>query len=289
MGSKIGLVLGGGGSRGLAHIGVLQVLARENIGFDFIVGTSMGGIVGALYSRGFSLEHIGERLNELGGGSIFGWRLFSARARQRMVRDTLAEVFDGLTFEDLHIPLTVMAVDMKHGQEIALDSGPLIPALLASSAVPAIFPPVELDGLQLVDGGVIDSLATHVAYRLRADLIIGVDVYPSLEPDDLWQDPLSDIMGFPSPFGLFRNDMPSMLAATWRAVRVMTWHLHQERLERHPPHILMRPSIREYSSLDFRDVQGPILAGANEAERHLAEIKAVVEDMRSASIEMESE
>ncbi len=274
---KVGLVLGGGGSRGLAHIGVLQVLVREGIPIDFIVGTSMGGIVGALYASGMSPDEISDGLSQLGNSSLFVRRLFSARARQSVVRDYLKDVLAGKTFDDLRIPLAVMAVDMRHGQEIVLDKGLLLPAVLASSAVPAVFPPVEIEGRQLADGGVIDSLATYVAFERGADVVIGVDVYPPLEVGDPWVDPISDVMGFPSPFSFFSlNDMPSMLAAIWRSVRVMTWHLHEKRLEDHPPHILMRPAVDGYGSLDFRDIRGPLIAGVVEAERHLPALRALM-------------
>lgn len=279
---KIGLVLGGGGSRGLAHVGILEVLEREGIAVDFIVGTSMGGIVGALYAYGFHPSIIAKHMKQLGGSSLFVTRIFSARARQNLVRDYLAEAFEDKTFDDLKIPLTVMAVDMQHGREVELKSGPLIPSLLATSAVPAVFPPVELDGMQLADGGVIDSLATHVAYAQGADVVIGVDVYARLETEDFWNDPLSDIMGFASPFNFLNiNSMPSMLAAVWRSVRVMTWHLHQTRIEHDPPHVLMRPEVDHYGSLDFRDVEGPVMAGVVEAERHLARIKALIQEQES--------
>lgn len=281
MAFKIGLVLGGGGSRGLAHIGVLQVLVREKIPIDFIVGTSMGALVGALFAYGMEAERIGEQITQIGGGSVFGRRLFSARARQKIVRDALAEAFEGKTFAHLKIPLTVMAVDMHHGREVRLNHGPLIPALLASSAVPAVFPPVEINGMKLADGGVIDSLATHVAFEQGADFVIGVDVYPPLETEAPWQDPLSDIMGFPSPFSLFNNNEPSMAAAMWRATRIMTAHLHRQRLEKHPPNILLTPAVMDYGSLDFRDTQGPILAGVVETERHLHSLHELLDKIEA--------
>lgn len=277
MSPKVGLVLGGGGSRGLAHVGVLEVFEREGIPIDFIIGTSMGGIVGALFAYGLHPSTIAKRMKQLGGSSLFVTRIFSARARQNLVRDYLAEAFEGKTFDDLKIPLTLMAVDMQHGREVELNTGPIIPALLATSAVPAVFPPVEIEGMQLADGGVIDSLATHVAFAQGADVVIGVDVYSRLETEDFWNDPLSDIMGFASPFNFLNmGSMPSMLAAVWRSVRVMTWHLHQNRIENDPPHILMRPAVDHYGSLDFRDIEGPVLAGVVEAERHLAGIRAVL-------------
>ncbi len=273
---KIALVLGGGGSRGIAHVGVLSVLAREHIPVDLIVGTSMGGIVGALYASGISPEDMADGMDDMRGTTLLNMNLFSARARQRVLEDQL-NVLAGKTFADLKIPLTVMTVDMVHGREIAINQGPLIPALLATSAVPGVFPPVEIDGMQLADGGVIDSLATHVAFEQGAEKIIAVDVYPPLETDNPWVDPLGAILGFQLPFmGNGSETKPGVVSSIWRAVRVMTWHLHEERLAAHPPDVLLRPSVESYASMGFKDIRGPLMAGAAEAEGHLQAIKALL-------------
>ncbi len=278
---KIGLVLGGGGSRGLAHIGVLQVLAREGIPIDLIVGTSMGGIVGTLFALGISPHQLAERMSVMQDNSLFNVKRWTARSRQRMLRSLLSEALSGRTFADLKIPTALTAVDMRQGTEVALDQGPLMPAVLATSAVPAVFPPVALDGMQLADGGVIDSLATHIAFERGADKVIAVDIEPSLEKDNPWVDPISAITGIQLPFVFGSNGppkTPNAFAAMWRAWRVMAWHIHQERLAAHPPDILLRPKVERYGSLDFRELDGLLLAGAAEAEHHLPHIKALVEN-----------
>ena len=275
---KIGLVLGGGGSRGIAHIGVLQVLVREGIPIDLIIGTSMGGIVGVLFALGFSPHQLTEQMSVLQRTSLFNLKQWSARSRQRMLRSLLAEPLNAKTFADLRIPTTLMAVDLHHGVEVALNHGPLMPAVLATSAVPAVFPPVELEGMQLADGGVIDSLATQAAAECGADKVIAVDIEPSLEKENLWVDPVSAITGIQLPFVFGTNESPrspNALAAMWRAWRVMAWHIHQERLAAHPPDILLRPRVERYGSLDFKELQGLVLAGVAEAERHLTELKAL--------------
>jgi len=279
---RIGLVLGGGGSRGLAHIGVLKVLIRQQIPIHFIVGTSMGGIVGVLYALGYNPAEIAQGISLLEGSTMFNLQMFSARARQRRVRNLLAEQLEGKTFADLSLPVTLMAVDMVHGREVTLTEGPLVPALLATSAVPGAFPPVKLNGMELADGGVIDSLATHVAYEQGADKVIAVDVYPELDKENPWVDPVSAIMGIQLPGSIFsatgneQNKVPTFFASMWRSVRVITWHLHQERLAAHPPHVLLRPNVDDYGSLDFRDVDGPIQAGVDEAQKHLSQLRGLV-------------
>lgn len=281
---KIALVLGGGGSRGLAHIGVLEVLVREGIPVDLIVGTSMGGIVGVLFGLGLSPAQIAQELSPLQGIPFLDrLKLISSRGRQQRAREHFADILEDKTFADLLLPVTLMAVDMVHGQEVAIAEGPLLPAVLASSAVPGAFPPVSHNDMQLADGGVIDSLATHVAYSQNADRIIAVDVYPPLEKDKPWTDPISAIMGFQLPAGLFSvtgpeaDKIPTAAASMWRSVRVMTWYLHQQRLAAHPPHVLLRPEVSNYGSLDFKDVDSPRLAGVVATERCLQELQALTE------------
>lgn len=280
----IALVLGGGGSRGIAHIGVLDVLMREQIPIDLIIGTSMGAIVGALFAYGISPMIIAEHIAKLRGTTLFSMNLFSARARQKNVERQLTPALGKRTFDDLKIPLIVMAVDMISGQEIAIKEGELIPAILASSAVPAVFPPVELNNMQLADGGVVDSLATHIAYEHNAQRIIAVDVYPPLEKDNPWVDPVSAIMGFQIPFLLAYTEWsktPSMLSSLWRSFRVMASHVHEERLAAYPPDVLLRPAVEDYGSLDFTDVEGPLQAGRDEAQHNLQAIKKLLSDFPS--------
>ncbi len=274
---KIGLVLGGGGSRGGAHIGVLEILVREQIPVDLIVGTSMGGIVGTLFAAGIAPEELVTRFEQLQGLTL---NVFSSRARQRAVYSWLKDMIQDRTFADLQIPLSLMAVDMIEGQEVELSEGELMPAILASSAMPAVFPPVDWRGMKLADGGVIDSLSTHIAFKRGADKVIAVDIYPPLKKDFPWVDPLSAIMGIQLPFATAKGRKdPGMITAVWRASRVMAHYLHEARLAVHPPDILLCPDVSHYSSLDFKDVKGPVEAGRSEAESHLDELKALIENV----------
>lgn len=281
----IALVLGGGGSRGLAHIGVLEVLRREAIPVDFIVGTSMGGIVGVLYALGMDTAAIAEALKMAMGvnftqsRTLRDLKLVSARARQERLQEQLQPIVGGKSFSDLQLPVTLMATDMLHGTEVALDSGDLTPALLATSAVPILFPPVRWQGHHLADGGIIDSLATHVAVDKGAERVIAVDVYPQLEKHNPWNDPLSAIMGIQLPTLLTNSNRrrgdPNPVSAMWRAVRIMTWYLHQQRLQAHPPDILLRPEVDDLGTLDFTDMERPIAAGRQAAEARLADLRAL--------------
>lgn len=290
----LGLVLGGGGSRGLAHIGVLEVLRRENVPIDFIIGTSMGGIVGVLYALGLTPDTLAAALytamgvNFAQSRTLRDLKLVSARARQLRLREQLTQIVGDKTFDDLQLPVTVMATDMVYGQEVAVDSGDLVTGLLATSAVPGVFPPIRWQGKHLADGGVIDSLATHMAYAKGAGRIIAVDVYPQLEKHNPWNDPISAIMGIQFPSNLLgsqRNPVktPNALASMWRSVRVMTWHLHQLRLQDHPPHVLLRPEVDEIGSLDFKDLDRPVQAGREAAEAQIEALRALAVSVHQSS------
>lgn len=289
---KIALVLGGGGSRGLAHVGVLQVLQREQIPIDLIVGTSMGGIVGAAFALGMSPPEISQGLQLAMTLSypkvtvLRDFKLFSARARQDRFALQLKLALGDKNFSDLRIPTTLMAVDMLNGKEVMMREGALLPALLATSAVPGLFPPVVMGRRQLADGGVIDSLATHVAYAQGADKVIAVDVHPILALEDPWHDPVSAIVGFQLPIPSLTSGAellrgPTLLQAMWRSVRIMTWHLHQQRLLDHPPHVLLRPDITKIGSLDFKDMAAPIEAGVAETERQLPQLRQLLAEVHS--------
>ena len=274
MSPRIALVLGGGGSRGIAHIGVFEVLERENIPIDLIVGTSMGAIIGVVYALGMSPKSIAEYMHGWQGNNVFSMNLFSARARQRHIEKQLYEVIGDRTFDDLNIPMVMLAVDMNTGREVLLDSGPLLPAVLASSAVPVVFPPVEMNGMKLADGGVIDSLNTEVAFAHGAEKVIAVDIYPMLE-QDTWDDPLGAIMGIDLPLVSTSADNP--ISSVWRSIRIAMWYLHAKRVSLNPPDVLLRPDVARYGSLDFNDVKGPLTAGRAEAEKHLPAIRALIE------------
>jgi NTE family protein len=182
--TKIGLALGGGGARGLAHLGVLQVLEEAEIPIDVVAGTSMGGIVACLYAAGISVQDLIAFSKKIGiidlASPDLKWRgLFGHEKTAHLLADLLGG--DGVTFEDLSIPAAVVCADIEMGGLVIVDQGPLIPALLATSAVPIIFSPVHHQGRWLVDGGVLNNLPVDVVRRMGAERVFGVNVPPSID------------------------------------------------------------------------------------------------------------
>ncbi len=175
---RLGLVLGGGGARGLAHIGVLRVLERENIPIACVAGTSMGGLVGALYAAGVPADRVEEEVIRLSSVTVSrpmlsATGLVTFNRMERWLEDTIGE-YD---VRDLAIPFAAVASDLVSGERVVLWRGRLCTAIRASCSVPGFASPIELDGRMLVDGGITDNVPADVARMLGADYVIGVDIF----------------------------------------------------------------------------------------------------------------
>ena len=176
---KVALVLGGGGSKGLAHVGVLHELERAGIHPDLIVGCSSGAVIGALYADQPHVERLEGLMVNLKRSDVLDFSLFSSPfgvVKGFLLRSFLKENLKARKFEQFQIPFIAVATDLSTGELIELGGGEIIPAVHASAAVPGIFDPVKYLGRYLVDGGVADPVPAGVAKRHGAQVIIAVDV-----------------------------------------------------------------------------------------------------------------
>lgn len=176
---RVALVLGGGGARGVAHVGVIEELEKAGIPIDVIIGCSAGSIVGALYADDPNVCRILELLIALRKWDILDISVLQGRyglVQGQSLRKFLHKYLKHKNFEDLSIPLYVVATDLCSGELVTLSRGPIIPAVHASSSVPFVFAPVQLHGRILVDGGVADPTPACVGKELNADIIIAVDL-----------------------------------------------------------------------------------------------------------------
>ncbi len=173
----LGLALGGGAARGLAHLGVLKVLEESGLRADYVCGTSAGSIVGALYAGGYSWDEIVEVTRTLDWADI----VKPVFPKMGLVRaDRLEKRLESLlgdrTIEQLNIPYRAVTVDLVQGEQFVFESGPVARAVRASSSIPGVFEPVEFEGRVLVDGGVLNDVPIDVCRQMGADFIIAVDL-----------------------------------------------------------------------------------------------------------------
>src|SRR5947199_2357081 len=173
----VGLALGGGFARGFAHLGVLQVLEQNNVPLSHIAGTSVGSILGAAYASGAPLARIIETCRTLRFRDIARWRVSRlGLASNQRLENLIERVFESRQFEDLRIPLAVVATDLNSGEPVVFTQGDLVDAIRASCAFPGLFEPVEIGTRCLADGGLVAPVPTRAARDLGAAVVIGVSV-----------------------------------------------------------------------------------------------------------------
>jgi len=173
--AALGVALGGGFARGIAHIGVLKVLEAENIPIRYIAGTSVGALIGAAYCGGVSASELEEVATRVRFKDFARWTLsrFGIADNQRMI-GFLNSILKVKTFEELRIPLAVTATDFSSGEGVVFQSGPLVDPVRASCAYPGMFLPVKIDGRLLVDGMLAHSVPTLPLRKMGAERVLAV-------------------------------------------------------------------------------------------------------------------
>lgn len=185
----VGLALSGGATLGAAHVGIFRALEERDVAVDRLAGTSIGAVAAALYAFRTPLAEIEEIALEMSWLSISSFRPSRlGLLANRRLGDVLHEAIGDPRLEDAAVPLAVVATDIARGERVVLDSGPVVPAVMASACVPGIFQPVEHAGRMLVDGGLVENLPGSAVRDLGARSVIGADLntHRSYQrPDDL--------------------------------------------------------------------------------------------------------
>jgi NTE family protein len=254
----IGLVLSGGAVRGIAHIGVLEVLEEAGIPIHCVVGVSAGSAVGAAYCAGLTPARLREVAADL------RWTRISRVQRPKLglldmspLEDYFNELLGArLTFADLRIPFAAVAADVVNSELVVLREGPVATAVRASCAVPAIFSPVRLNGRLLVDGGLINNLPVSVARNLGADYVIAVDLLPR------------------GALGREPRNLLEMLAASFYA-RMLITHSEASQAD-----CLITPDVTHVGLTDFSNA--PALLEAGRVAAHMA-LPKLRRDLRISS------
>src|SRR5215470_11730769 len=173
----IALALGGGFARGLAHLGVLQVLEQNHIPISHVAGTSVGSVFGAAYASGAPLARILATSRTIRFRDIARWSVSRlGLASNHRLADLIERVFDSKQFEDMKIPLAVVATDLGSGEPVVFRQGSLVEPIRASCAFPGLFEPIQIGTRCLADGGLVAPVPTHAVRQLGAKVVVGVSV-----------------------------------------------------------------------------------------------------------------
>ena len=189
---RLALVLGGGGAKGLAHVGVLEELEAANIPIDLVIGCSAGSIVGALYCDNPSTAYLKEILLSMKTNVLVDFDLWHCKyglCQGRSLRKFLRRNLCATTFDELQKPFFLVTTDLYSSELVTLGGGPLVPSVEASCAIPFVFVPVYLHGRAFVDGGVIDPVPVRVADHFDPEVIVAVDLrglLPNTFPTNLF-------------------------------------------------------------------------------------------------------
>ena len=258
---RIGLTLGGGGARGLCQIEFLQVLDEFDVKPVVISGTSIGAIVGAFYASGLSGKQIKKILDDINFRDLFKMFDPSFLSRTSLIKgkgieEFLKQKILASTFEELQIPMKIVATDFWRRNDIIYDSGELIPAIRASMSIPALFKPVVFENRVLTDGGASNILPFDLI-RKDCDLLIAIDVSGSLS--------IPDIPKIPNWFENIMNTYQIMQSA-----------MVEYQMKSCQPDIYIKPALTDIGILDFekshkilRSVQKDVIFLRKELRKHL--------------------
>jgi len=267
----IGLALGGGFARGFAHLGVLRVLEEHDIPVTHIAGTSVGSILGAAYASGAPLERIIACCKGLRFRDIARWRVSRlGLANNARLGGLIDRVFESRQFEDLKIPVAIVATDLANGEPVVFTQGNLKDAIRASCAFPGLFEPVEIGTRFLADGGLVAPVPTRAARELGAEVVIGVSVGV--------QDG-------------YRGAPTNVFQVVSRAVSAA--QKHQTEVWERQADLVLRPDVQGLAWDDFARADEAIEAGAAAAERALPRLEKLLgcaaQDAKDKAQHMEAE
>lgn len=259
---KIGLALGSGGARGMAHIGVIQVLEEHGIPIDCIAGSSAGALVGSLYSTGLTPKQIKQFASHFPQKY---WLDYSMPKMGFIAGDKLKEIVRLLTknknIEETQIPLSIVATDLQKGKRKVFNEGPIAEAVRASIAIPGIFVPEKIDGVYYVDGGVIDRVPVSVVKEMGPDIVIAVDV----------------------SFVETVHPITSIFDVIAQSIDVMEREILRHQILH--ADLMIRPKVGHYSTNMFSEVEAIIKEGEEATLEIIPAIKKIIEEWEESKNE----
>ena len=267
MGKKVGLALGGGAARGIAHIGVLNILEREGIPIDLIAGTSIGAAVGSIYARSKNAALIKDKVIELSKRRLTRF-IDPSLPRTGLIKgakisDQLASFLGGnIKFSDLLIPFACTATDIDTGEAVVFDRGPVVEAVRASISLPGIFTVAKRGGRHLVDGGLANPVPVNLLWEMGADFVIAVNVIPGII--DRFHPPVEK--------GAKGAREPNILHVLIQSVHIGTYSLVKSSLEN--ADVVIEPDVVHVGAAEFHRARECIRLGELAAQEAMPEIRS---------------
>jgi len=264
----VGLALSSGNARGMAHIGVLKVLEEEGIPIDILAGTSAGAVFAALYAAGRSIEemtrfalYVEKQYNFLTGFKYWDFCLppRSGLIKGDVVLEYLREWVEDKTFDELKIPLYIVATDLISGEEIIFDQGPVAEAVRASMSVIGVFEPAQVAGRFLIDGGSVNPVPTQLLADRGASIILASNVIPSLE-DRIHRRELRR-----------EGKLPGLMGILTGALEIMESEIIRSRLG--PVDVLIQPNVAQYGTMEYNKAAEIIQRGEEAARAQIPAIR----------------
>ena len=276
---RVGLVLGGGGAKGAAEAGALKVIEEAGVPIDMIAGTSIGSIVGGMYSIGYRSADLDSLFSSQNWLELFGKELLGKHSIINLLdtmvarsptarmpwRGEMNPYMSPMSFDKLPIPFRCVATDLRTQTEVVLDSGRLAQCMRASMAIPGVFSPVRMDGKVLIDGGAMNNLPVDVARNMGADIVIAIDLTQNKHDDH------DESSAFKTGIGL------------------IDWFLERPDISkynrnRHDADIYINPNLKGFDAASFtpNDVLEMMKRGEKAARKHWSELKALAKCMKKA-------
>lgn len=268
---KVGLALGSGAARGLAHIGVLKVLEEHNIPIDAVAGTSIGAVVGGLYAAGLGIDKLIDFARKFGGRNIAMWldpTFFRGGGLLKgdRIEQAIRELVGSATISSLKTPFFAVSGDLSSGREVVIGEGDLVRAMRASFAIPGVLAPVKLGEDWLVDGAIVDPIPTKVLRDAGCDFVIAVNVNSSVKADEMY---------------IFKKDNPGIIETIMQTLSIIQMRLSDHCLKL--ADISIAPNVGEYYWTDFSHVDELIKRGEEAGRESIHHIKGLLLRRRTVS------
>jgi len=276
----INLALGGGGSKGSAHIGVLKVLEREGFRIRAVAGTSAGGMAASAYAAGHSPDVLETYMSRLDQRSLFGFHLGEGPAILGIsgIAQAMQELLGDVSFKDLRIPCALTSVDLNTGQEIVLREGRVLDAVLATVAIPGVFPPKRWGDHLLVDGGVLDPVPVSIVRKISPQphlpvVAVSLTSYPA--------DPIQlPALGPKAAEAIFTRIARLKVAQAFEiflhALEIGMTTITELRLQLDQPDVIIRPAVEHIGYLDQVKVAEVVRLGESATEAMLPKLREAV-------------